>query len=157
MCPFSVSTATISRLFPTFAARPGKQGAVYAAIAECRAADNHLLRACGENAPRPCSRSDAAAYTHAHGGFAAELPHQTRIAAAPHGGVEIDHVQQRIIAEAIEQSENILHRQTQLAAANELHRPAALKIDARDDHCNRTGTPLECRKHLSSRSSCTAS
>ena len=60
--------------------------------------------------------------------------HQARVASLPHGGVEIDHVEQRIFAEALEQAENVVDGEAPLAAVHELHGAAVLQVDAGNDH-----------------------
>jgi hypothetical protein len=113
---------------------PGKEGVVYPTVAKRSAADDHFFRTGGENTLRARRRADAAAYAHAHGSPAAELPDQSRIAAAAHGGVQVDDVKQGIIPKAIKEAENILNRQAQFAAADQLYRAAVLKVDAGYDH-----------------------
>jgi hypothetical protein len=113
---------------------PGKEGVVYSTVAKCSAADDHFFRTGGENTFRAGCRSDAAAYPHSHGSPAAKLADESRIAAAAHGGVQVDDVKQGIIPKTIQQAENVLNRQPQFAAADQLYRAAVLKINAGYDH-----------------------
>ena len=76
----------------------------------------------------------AAAHTDAHGSPAAELADEPRVAAAAHSGIQVDDVKQGIIPKAVEEAENILDGQAQFAAADQLNRAAALKVDAGNDH-----------------------
>ena len=91
------------------------------------------------------------------GARSAKLPYQASVASASHGGVEIDDVEQRVIAEAVEQAEDVVDREAPLAAVHQLHGAAVLQIDARNDHrCSlpavrsvrRTGTPLRAEEAL---------
>ncbi len=97
-----------------------------------------------------------------------------RVGAFAHGGVEINHMQDGIVAEAVEQAEDVVHGERALAAANELHGAAILQIDARNDHRvidpeedprggfaswrmgRRTGTPRSARNFFSAGMECVA-
>jgi len=51
-----------------------------------------------------------------------------------HGGVEVNHVEDGIVTEALEQAENVVHGKGEAAAANQLHGFAVLQVDAGNDH-----------------------
>jgi hypothetical protein len=50
------------------------------------------------------------------------------------GGVQIDHVDERVGAEAVQQSKNIIHRELQFAAVDKLYGAAVLQVDTRNHH-----------------------
>ena len=57
-----------------------------------------------------------------------------RIRTFAHGGVEVDHVEDGIVAEAFEEAENVVHGKGESASANELHGFTVLQVDTGNDH-----------------------
>ncbi len=84
-----------------------------------------------------CGASDAAdSATHANLHFCAAGQNldPAAVRAGADRGVQVNHMQDRIIAEAVEQAEDIVNRKRELPAADQLHGFAALQINAGNDH-----------------------
>jgi hypothetical protein len=64
----------------------------------------------------------------------AQLAHKPGIASLPHRGVEINDVDQRVTAKAVEQAENIVHGELPLASVDKLDGASILQINARNEH-----------------------
>ena len=77
--------------------------------AEGCATDNHLLGAPAQNLLGARGAADPAADTNPRLCAAAERANQTAVVPAPHCGVEVDHMQQRIGSKAVEQAKNVVH------------------------------------------------
>ncbi len=134
-CPPSVSTATMTRLRPTRrrgATRkarftlPPRNAALPTMIFSAPRIEDARRRApwCG------CRRPRARAWA------PAGKARRTRRALLPFpmAASEIDDMQQRILAEALEQAEDIVDGQAPLAPVHQLHGAAILQIDAGDNH-----------------------
>ena len=109
---------------------------------KCRAADDDLLGARFRDCGRAGDAANSASYAHFHfvfgAGLHAEFVHQLVVAGFAHGGVEVDDVQPRIVAEFIEEAEYVRDREFAAASVNELHGLPALQVDAGDQHGRRT-------------------
>ena len=133
MRPPSVSTATITRLRPTRDGQPRQKRAVHLPSRNAALPTIIFSAPASRMLVRARRRANAAAHAHAHRRLAAQRAHQPRIASAPHRRVQIDHVQQRIFAKALQQAEDVVHRQPPLAPVHQLHRAPILQINARNN------------------------
>src|ERR1700731_2984690 len=95
-----------------------------AAVLKRRAADDDFLRAPACNFHRLCHRADSAAYSDAQFSLfrrGAQLANELGVASLSHRGVQVDHMNHRIAAEAIEQAENVVHCELSVAPVHQLN------------------------------------
>ena len=98
------------------------------------AADDNFLRAPREDFLCASNGANAAADPHFLLRVAANQLDPAPVVSLSEGGVEINYMEDRIVPEAIEKAENVIHGEGAAAPSYQLYGLARLKIDAGNDH-----------------------
>lgn len=103
-------------------------------VLEGRAAHDYFLRAPRDEFCGASDSTNASSDTHFHFRAVAYLLNRARIASLAHGSVEVDDVQNWIVAEAIEKTQHIVDGEGASASTHQLHSLAILKVNTGNDH-----------------------
>src|SRR5271154_1159726 len=103
-------------------------------IAKSGAAYDDFLRAPGKNFLGARDTADSTAHANLHFCATRQKFDPAAVRAGADRGVQVNQMQDWIIAEAVEQAEYIVNRKRPVPAANQLNGFAALQINAGNDH-----------------------